>query len=441
MEQFDELTLKIADRLGQIFSTSSQFDFDGLEIEAKFGIFKKKDQSRLEYSELEPGYIPLAFLPNPPYQFITEVPPKMFTHLRDVVLNGRVNNFNQFKYEPEIKFVKTHTIDETYILPDGQTKVRVTKDAETGDIIACITKQDLSGPNGSNINILNNGRDIDCRISARREVSVPVPESNSIFSKREKKRSSYHVGMWSIDMTEIPFTNSTTTTTTSSKQVDLAIPYVSEVHHCNNPVNDQIVFKHKNNNLHIELLELALDSKKVSFSFPQNTYRFEGQFADCFMERKSTGKSWEFVTQLAGVGENGSSYGSLRSLQFALPGDLQLYSGLSYRFKCPNGVSNVRHRYFIPPTELLTVSVTPLDYDRLDDHHHHFQTTIQFTPRENTNIVLIMFIVIASISLAAVLIAVLYFCGFFGYIYRLVTPTVDYSLQNSGSKIKWVQHE
>lgn len=114
---------------------------ENIEIEAKFGKLYTLKGEKLIYPDLERNLLPLIYNPQPNFRFNAEIPQQRFHHLRRMVLNGRCDNYKKFHYEPEIKFIKTHTIDEMYTTSDPNVNVRVTKSLD-GEVLACISKQD-----------------------------------------------------------------------------------------------------------------------------------------------------------------------------------------------------------------------------------------------------------------------------------------------------------
>lgn len=91
-------------------------------------------------------------------------------------------------------------------------------------IIHFISPHIIIGTMGSHINILNNHGEIDCRISVKREIEVDQPPAGSIpFNTREKIRSSYQVGIFSIDLTELPIVNRSTGEKTTAFEVEIEI--------------------------------------------------------------------------------------------------------------------------------------------------------------------------------------------------------------------------
>lgn len=79
---------------------------ENIEIEAKFGQFQVKGESKkFPYPDLEHNLFPLVYNPQPNYHFSSGMPKQHFEHLRDKVFNGRCENYKRFQYALEIKLM------------------------------------------------------------------------------------------------------------------------------------------------------------------------------------------------------------------------------------------------------------------------------------------------------------------------------------------------
>jgi hypothetical protein len=214
-----------------------------------------------------------------------------------------------------------------------------------------------------------------------------------------------------------------------TEETIVQIPYVAEVHICNHPAED-VIFYQNEDNFKADIITLAADTEQLTFTFPRDTYRFEGQFHDCGVYRRNiNGKkvTWDLVTSLAAVDDNGQSYGALQTLHFRLKvPEFQYFRDLSYRIQCPSGVTRSRNRNFISTKDLISLRYLPLDSQSLENHHHLYQSTIVFKPRENTNVIMIVFVVLLSLAILGGIFLALHWCGLFAYIHKLMVPQQEY---------------
>lgn len=216
MEQFDPLTDQVAKRLLHILQNDS---LEKVELEAKLGFFREKQKkTKFQLYDVDSGLVTLRADSSPPYQFVTEIQEEHWKHLVQYVLNGRCQNFKNHRYEPRIEFLKTHTRDEFYAAGTEENKrFRVTRDPNTGDVLEVMCKEEIQvqnsfGQSTAHINVLNNDNTYDFRVSAKREVKYELSDIPgwdagnpvTVAAPREKIRYTYCVGLWSIDLTELP---------------------------------------------------------------------------------------------------------------------------------------------------------------------------------------------------------------------------------------------
>jgi hypothetical protein len=247
------------------------------------------------------------------------------------------------------------------------------------------------------------------------------------------------------------------TDNTSISDFNLSIPYVAEVHLCNNPSRD-IIFYNQSENFQIDIIELTQDTNYVEFLFPLHSYRFEGQFDKCqlYLRKivnngsKSVKYTWDPIEIVTGTDINGNSFGAMSELKFIRQLNVNFKKDQSYRFFCSNGVIRVRNRNVIEKNELFTFRYVPThvvvavvnDTNNTSENNfvsyqnnninnvnnNLYQKTIQFKPRENTNVIFIIFLTTLCLLGLIIFIYILHYCGLFKCIHRKIAPQQEYNV-------------
>eukprot|EP00461_Guttulinopsis_vulgaris_P003210 UN03211 len=154
----------------------------------------------------------------------------------------------------------------------------------------------------------------------------------------------------------------------NGKPVEIALSYVSEVFVAQ-PAVEKIVFYPKTTNFKVDILTMRETTDKLTFTFPRQTYRFEGQFSHCELYSKtSTQTSWKkHGATMSGIGaKSGLPHGAIQTLTFRGVSSTDptvvwsFEKNNSYRIFCPKGVSVIRSRQIhVVSEELLTFRYYP----------------------------------------------------------------------------------
>ncbi|CCM02476.1 uncharacterized protein FIBRA_04576 [Fibroporia radiculosa] len=200
VEPLDEFILEVADFVHETIRT-----WEGagkVELEAKIGVLRDKTTGqRLQLPSRVETILPAKSVLD--YRFESNMSPKQHQYF-----NGRLN---QLKLNPPIpqspiSYAHLHLIDSFYN-PDGsRDRVRVTRDENTGTVVACMRKVRLG-----DLDIYCPKRVADWRISVNVEIPVPQPIGTATHT-RKKDRLSYSHEEFVIDLTQV-----TSSTGTSSQ--------------------------------------------------------------------------------------------------------------------------------------------------------------------------------------------------------------------------------
>ncbi|KAJ2080800.1 mRNA-capping enzyme subunit beta [Coemansia sp. RSA 988] len=115
------------------------------------------------------------------------------------LLNQRVDETRRPEFRgSRIVYKHTREVDHFYRL-DG-TRIRVTKDKESGEVISVITKNKVA-----DLNIYSPRTKLDIRITINEEQTLEMPdtEAHKPILVRHKDRLSYKQDIWSFDLTQV----------------------------------------------------------------------------------------------------------------------------------------------------------------------------------------------------------------------------------------------
>ncbi|KAJ2376491.1 mRNA-capping enzyme subunit beta [Coemansia sp. RSA 2607] len=115
------------------------------------------------------------------------------------LLNQRVDETRRPEYRgSRVEYKHTKEVDHFYRI-DG-TRVRVTTDKETGQVLSVITKNRVA-----DLNIYSPRTKLDIRITINEEQPMEQPdmEANKPILERHKDRLSYRQDLWSFDLTQV----------------------------------------------------------------------------------------------------------------------------------------------------------------------------------------------------------------------------------------------
>ncbi|PIA19615.1 mRNA triphosphatase CET1, partial [Coemansia reversa NRRL 1564] len=115
------------------------------------------------------------------------------------LLNQRVDETRRPEFRgSRIVYKHTREVDHFYRM-DG-TRIRVTKDKESGEIISVITKTKVA-----DLNIYSPRTKLDIRITINEEQTLEMPdtEAHKPILVRHKDRLSYKQDIWSFDLTQV----------------------------------------------------------------------------------------------------------------------------------------------------------------------------------------------------------------------------------------------
>ncbi|KAG9008776.1 mRNA-capping enzyme subunit beta [Tulasnella sp. JGI-2019a] len=197
-EPLDEFVLEIADWIHRVSLGKTN-----VEVEAKVGLImdsrtgERVNLPVMNETILSPEYPEIRFSSNMSIQQHASY---------NQALNKLIERTNSPKY-PNAKFHYEHTkvIDSFYTPPSGSGfssgsgKVRVTKDAKTGEVKECIQKVRIA-----DLNIYSPKRKLDWRLSVNTEIPVPIPiASTQPQNTRKKDRMTYTHQSFKIDLTQV----------------------------------------------------------------------------------------------------------------------------------------------------------------------------------------------------------------------------------------------
>ncbi|KAJ1951870.1 mRNA-capping enzyme subunit beta, partial [Dipsacomyces acuminosporus] len=115
------------------------------------------------------------------------------------ILNQRVDETRRPDFKgSRVEYKHTKEIDHFYRI-DG-TRIRVTTNKESGDVIGVITKNKIA-----DLNIYSPRTKLDIRITINEESPIAKPdvEGNKPILERHKDRLSYKQDLWSFDLTQV----------------------------------------------------------------------------------------------------------------------------------------------------------------------------------------------------------------------------------------------
>ncbi|KAJ2338230.1 mRNA-capping enzyme subunit beta, partial [Coemansia sp. RSA 2618] len=153
------------------------------------------------------------------------------------LLNQRVDETRRADFRgSRVEYRHTKEIDHFYRM--NGTRVRVTRDKETGEVLDVITKIKVA-----DLNIFSPRTKLDIRITINEEQPMEMPdtEANKPILERHKDRLSYKQDLWSFDLTQVispereagpvnPYATgppkTTPATTTHELEVEVAQPEV-----------------------------------------------------------------------------------------------------------------------------------------------------------------------------------------------------------------------
>ncbi|KAJ1813365.1 mRNA-capping enzyme subunit beta [Coemansia sp. RSA 2599] len=115
------------------------------------------------------------------------------------LLNQRVDETRRPEFRgSRVEYKHTKEIDHFYKV--GGTRVRVTTDKESGQVLSVITKNRIA-----DLNIFSPRTKLDIRITINEErpMEMPDTEANKPILERHKDRLSYRQDLWSFDLTQV----------------------------------------------------------------------------------------------------------------------------------------------------------------------------------------------------------------------------------------------
>ncbi|KAG8860878.1 mRNA-capping enzyme subunit beta [Tulasnella sp. 330] len=209
-EPLDEFVLEIADWIHRV-SLGKQ----NVEVEAKVGLIldsrtgERVNLPVLNETILSPEYPEIRFSSNMSIQQHASY---------NQLLNRLIERTGASNYpNSKIRYEHTRVVDSFYTPPSGSGfssssgKVRLTKDAKTGETKECIQKVRIA-----DLNIYSPKRKLDWRLSVNTEMPAPTPLPNAQpNSTRRKDRLTYTHQSFKIDLTQV--TPSTTNASTPSE--------------------------------------------------------------------------------------------------------------------------------------------------------------------------------------------------------------------------------
>ncbi|KAJ2389597.1 mRNA-capping enzyme subunit beta [Coemansia sp. RSA 2611] len=115
------------------------------------------------------------------------------------LLNQRVDETRRAEFRgARVEYRHTREIDHFYRI--NGTRVRVTRNKETGEVLQVITKSKIA-----DLNIYSPRTKLDIRITINEErpLEIPDTEANKPILERHKDRLSYRQDIWSVDLTQV----------------------------------------------------------------------------------------------------------------------------------------------------------------------------------------------------------------------------------------------
>ncbi|KAJ2762748.1 mRNA-capping enzyme subunit beta [Coemansia nantahalensis] len=115
------------------------------------------------------------------------------------LLNQRVDEARRPEFRgSRVMYKHTREIDHFYKV-DG-TRVRVTRNKETGEVLSVITKNKVA-----DLNIYSPRTKLDIRITINEELPLEMPDTDvhKPILERHKDRLSYTQDIWSVDLTQV----------------------------------------------------------------------------------------------------------------------------------------------------------------------------------------------------------------------------------------------
>ncbi|CAG7855175.1 SubName: Full=Related to CTL1-RNA 5`-triphosphatase with manganese-or cobalt-dependent NTPase activities {ECO:0000313/EMBL:CCA75404.1} [Serendipita indica DSM 11827] len=221
MEPQDEFVKEIADWVAYISGGRPD-----IEVEAKFGVMVDRSNNQRVASRL--GVLVETIL-NPRevsnMKFESTLSARQHEHLNKM-LNERVAQTAapSFQHAP-LSARHLQTLDEFFSIPntqDPEGKLRVSRDAKTGQLIECLIKRRLG-----DLHVLCPKREVDWRISVNTEekvdISMVTDGMRPLYSRR-KDRMQYGHQHFHIDLTQVMDQGNTVT-----HELELEFAYPEEM--------------------------------------------------------------------------------------------------------------------------------------------------------------------------------------------------------------------
>ncbi|KAG6853056.1 hypothetical protein C0991_007200 [Blastosporella zonata] len=200
VEPLDEFIKEIADFIHHMILTRP--DMAGsVEVEAKIGVLRDKASGQriglpvLVESILAPDALDLRFESN--------MSVNQHKHYNSLLNNLMTTSAQPGHPSSQLKYSHLHLVD-SFFPGDGHDKVRVTREEQTGNVIACVRKIRLG-----DLNIYSPKRAADWRVSVNLEVPMQHPLGSPTYTRR-KDRMSYAHEEFAIDLTKVTSTTSAT---------------------------------------------------------------------------------------------------------------------------------------------------------------------------------------------------------------------------------------
>lgn len=194
----DGLQQVVADWLVRIISTSKEIDENEnaiVEIEAKLGVIRDKNSNNRM---------------NLPVLSETVISESIHQHVwfESNMTRNQHAGFNTFlnklveESKGDIKYSHKYEIDQYY---RSRSKVRVSTDKKTGQVLAVIEKRRVA-----DLNIFIPNCHLDCRVSINLEIPATKPDGVDVDLVRDKDRLSYQNNLIQVDLTQVSDNNSPT---------------------------------------------------------------------------------------------------------------------------------------------------------------------------------------------------------------------------------------
>ncbi|KAG6905473.1 hypothetical protein DXG01_002490 [Tephrocybe rancida] len=218
VEPLDEFIKEIADFIHHMIITRP--DFAGnIEVEAKIGVLRDKasgqrvglpvlvESSAFLSATLDDLLIDrmncnVVLAPDSvDCRFESNMSVNQHKHYNSLLNNLMTTSAQPGHPSSQLKYSHLHLVDSFYP-SDGHEKVRVTRDEQSGNVIACMRKIRLG-----DLNIYSPKRAADWRISVNLEVPTQHPLGSPTHT-RKKDRMSYAHEEFAIDLTKVTSTTS-----------------------------------------------------------------------------------------------------------------------------------------------------------------------------------------------------------------------------------------